>query len=68
MLMAEAVGRSVGLFIVAWGTPAGESNTFMITMVGLFCLPAGLVVLFLPESSRRELEDIGIESSEPGGG
>jgi MFS family permease len=68
MLMAEAAGRSAGLFLVAWGTPDGGSTTFMITVVALFCLPAGAVVLLLPESSRRELEDISGETPGPAGG
>jgi hypothetical protein len=40
----------------------------MITLVALFCVPAGAIVLLLPESSRRELEDISGETPQPGGG
>ena len=46
MLMAEAAGRSTGLFLVAWGTPDGGSNTPMITAVALLCLVAGVIVMF----------------------
>lgn len=58
MLMCEAAGRSGGLFLVAWGTPAGASNTVMICVVSLSCLLAGAVILLLPETGRRELEAI----------
>jgi MFS family permease len=68
LLMAEAAGRSVGFFLVDWGTPDGGSNTLMITLVALLCLPAGATVLLLPESSRRELEDISGPTPGPGGG
>jgi predicted MFS family arabinose efflux permease len=57
-LMCEAAGRSAGLFLVAWGTPAGESNTAMICFVALFCLMAAIVILWLPETGGRELEAI----------
>jgi len=36
--------------------------------VALFCLPAGVLVLFLPESSRRELEEISGETTGSDGG
>jgi MFS family permease len=58
MMMWEAAGRSAGLFFVAWGTPDGTSNTPMICAVSLSCLVAGAVVLLLPETGRRELEEI----------
>jgi hypothetical protein len=63
MLMCEAAGRSAGLFIVAWGTPAGSSNTAMICLVSLLCVLAGLLVLLLPETGRRELEAISGDDS-----
>ena len=58
MLMCEAAGRSAGLFLVAWGTPEGSSNTGMICLVALFCVLASVLVLALPETGRRELEAI----------
>ena len=58
MLVCEAGGRSAGLFLVAWGTPEGSSNTAMICWTACFCLLAALLVLFLPETGRRELESI----------
>jgi MFS family permease len=58
MLLCEAAGRSAGLFLVAWGTPDGASNTPMICAVSGFCLIAALLVWWLPETGRRELESI----------
>jgi len=58
LLMAEAAGRSAGFFAIASLTPDGGSNVPMIGWVALLCIPAAAVVLLLPESSRRELEDI----------
>jgi len=58
MMVCEAGGRSAGLFLVAWGTPEGSSNTAMICWVACFCLLAALLLLFLPETGRRELESI----------
>lgn len=59
--LCEAVGRSSGLFIVAWGTARGASNTPMISIVVFAALAAGLIVLLLPETGRRELEDVSAE-------
>lgn len=58
MLLCEAAGRSTGLFIVAWGTPDGTSNTVMICIVACFCFGAAGLLLLLPETGRRELEAI----------
>jgi hypothetical protein len=64
MLVCEAGGRSAGLFLVAWGTPEGASNTAMISWVACFCLLAALLILLLPETGSRELESIS-EDMEP---
>jgi len=66
MLVCEAGGRSAGLFLVAWGTPEGASNTAMIIWVSCFCLLAALLVVLLPETGNRELESIseGIEAAD----
>ncbi len=51
--LADALGAAAGLFLVSWGTAAGSSNTPMISWVVFATLGAGLLVLTLPESSRR---------------
>ena len=60
--LTDALGAAGGLFLVSWGTAAGSSNTPMISWVVFATLGAGLLVLMLPESGRRELEDISDES------
>ena len=59
--LVEAGGRIAGLALVAWGTPDGASNVPMISWVVLFCGVAALLVLALPETGRRELEEISHE-------
>ena len=59
--LAEALGRSGGLYLVYWGTAEGGSNTPMISIVVFAALLAGLIVLTLPETSSRELEEISQE-------
>ncbi|TFG93936.1 MAG: MFS transporter, partial [Myxococcales bacterium] len=60
--LAEAIGRSGGLFLVAWATPDGASNTPMVSLVVFASLAAGLLLLPLPETGRRELEEISPEA------
>ncbi len=58
----ETLGAASGLFLVSWGTPSGESVVPMVEWVILGPLAAGVVVLFLPETGRRELEDISADA------
>ncbi len=64
--LSEAVGRFAGLSVVALWTPAGGSNVRMISIVVFASLLAGLVLLLLPETSRRELEQISAEGGADG--
>ena len=59
--LSEAAGRSAGLFIVAWGTAAGSSAVPMLDWIVFASLGAGLVLLCLPETGRRELEEISVD-------
>jgi MFS family permease len=59
--LAEAAGRFAGLTAVAAFTPAGASNVPMICVVVFASLAAGLVLLLVPETSSRELEEISAE-------
>ncbi len=59
--LSEAGGRVAGLFLVGWGTAAGESNVPMIRLVVFMTLIAAVLVAFLPETGRRELEEISAE-------
>lgn len=56
--LVDAGGRVGGLTLVAWGTPDGASNVPMISWVVLASAVAALLVLALPETGRRELEDV----------
>ena len=56
--LAEAAGRSGGLFLVGAGTTRAIEITSMISGVAFASLLAGLVLLVLPETGRRELEEI----------
>jgi putative MFS transporter len=60
--LVEAGGRVGGLALVAWGTPDGASTVPMISQVVLIAGIAALVVLALPETGRRELEDVSPEA------
>jgi MFS family permease len=57
----EAVGRVTGLFVLAWVTPDGSSNVPMIGVLVFSSLVAGFLVLVVPETGRRELEEISDE-------
>ena len=59
--LAEAAGRSGGLFLVGWGTTRAIDITSMISTVVFGALLAALVLLLLPETGRRELEEISVE-------
>ena len=59
--LAEAAGRSGGLFLVGWGTTRAIDITSMISAVVFAPLLAGVVLLALPETGRRELEEISAE-------
>ena len=61
--LAEAVGRVGGFAVVEWGVPEGGRSVPWVLGVSLLSLAAALVVLAVPETGRRELEDI----SEVGG-
>ena len=58
MQLLQAIGRVLGLSAVGWGTAQGASNTPMISLVVFVSLVAAGVILLLPETGRRELEEI----------
>lgn len=65
--LAEALGRVGGLGIVDWGVPHGGSSIPWILGVSLLSLVAAFLVLLVPETGRRELEEIN-DPDEHGGG
>jgi MFS family permease len=60
--LVSAIGRSAGLFLVAWATPEGGSNTPMVSVVVFASLVGGLLLRPLPETGSRELEEISPET------
>lgn len=56
--LAEALGRVGGFAIVDWGVPEGGSSVPWVLGVSMFSLVAAFIVLMVPETSRRELEEI----------
>jgi putative MFS transporter len=56
--LAESAGRSGGLFLVSAGTARAIDISSMISGVAFATLLAAVVLLALPETGRRELEEI----------
>lgn len=54
----QTLGMSAGLAVVSLLTTAGESNAPAAGIVSFAALAAGALVFALPETARRELEDI----------
>jgi MFS family permease len=65
LMLAEALGRMGGLALLDWGTPEGSSNIPMIGAIAFTALIAGVIVLFVPETGRRELEEVSAEQGGP---
>lgn len=58
LTLFETVGASLGLFVVSYLTPIGASYAPAATTVVFVAVIAGLIAAGLPETARRELEDI----------
>ena len=56
--LAESAGRSGGLFLVGAGTTRAIDITSMISGVAFAAMLAAVVLLALPETGQRELEEI----------
>jgi MFS family permease len=59
--LAESAGRSGGLFLVGWGTAHAVDITTTISVVAFGTLLAAVVLLALPETGQRELEEVSAE-------
>jgi MFS family permease len=59
--LVEAVAAAGGLFAVSWLTAEGESVVPAVRLVPFVSWLAALTVLFIPETGRRELEEIAQE-------
>ncbi|MEO2168760.1 MAG: MFS transporter [bacterium] len=58
MTLLGTLGAATGLWAVGLGRGAGIELTTIISLVSLVAIVAGLCLFLLPETSRRELEDI----------
>ncbi len=58
VLLAESIGRFAGFGVVGWLTPAGASVVPALLWISLAAAAGACVVLLLPETRQRELEDI----------
>jgi MFS family permease len=58
LTLFETLGAVGGLFLVYAFTPAGESNAPVTSAVVFLTLLAASLVLLLPETAKRELEEI----------
>jgi putative MFS transporter len=67
LTLLQTVGWILGLWLVGLGRWAGVSLPMMISVVSAAVLVAGLLVLRLPETRQRELEEISDER-EPAAG
>jgi MFS family permease len=59
--LLETLGAAAGLFAVSWLTAEGESAIPAVELVSFSVLVAALAVVALPETGRRELEEISAE-------
>jgi predicted MFS family arabinose efflux permease len=58
LTLFETIGAVAGLYAVTQLTPEGESIADAVRWVVCATLAGAVLVLFLPETARRELEDI----------
>jgi putative MFS transporter len=61
--LMDTLGAAGGLMAISLLTPRGESAIPAVEFVLFATLVAALAVLFLPETGRRELEEISAEAS-----
>jgi MFS family permease len=61
LTLLQAIGFIVGLWIVGLGTTMGVELPRMISVVVLSLFLAGILVMRLPETRRRELEELSQE-------
>ena len=58
LTLFETLGATAGLFLVTLLTPEGESIAGAVRMIVFFALLGGILAFTLPETARRELEEI----------
>jgi MFS family permease len=58
LTLFETLGATTGLFLVTLLTPEGESIAGAVRVIVFFALLGGILAFTLPETARRELEEI----------
>jgi hypothetical protein len=61
LALLETIGVAAGLFAYARGMEWIDNQSLVIPLVSLATLGGAVAALLLPETSRRELEEIGEE-------
>ena len=58
LILVQSLGWALGLLLVGLGPDGWAELAWTITAISLACALAGLCLLFVPETNRRELEGI----------
>ena len=59
--LVQTLGTAAGLGVVGLGIARGQSLPFMVSLLAVLTIVAGSALFLLPETNRRELEDISDE-------
>jgi predicted MFS family arabinose efflux permease len=65
MILLQSLGWSLGLVLVSVGARSGRDVASMVSAMSLLMCVAAFAFLLLPESGRRELEEVGSVSPGP---
>jgi hypothetical protein len=65
MILLQSLGWALGLVLVSVGARSGRDLATMVSVMSLLMCVAAFAFLLLPESGRRELEEVGSVSPEP---
>ena len=58
LILVQSLGWALGLLLVGLGPDGWAELAWTITAISLACAAAGVCLLFVPETNRRELEGI----------
>lgn len=65
MILLQSLGWSLGLVLVSVGSRSGYDMATMVSAMSLMMCVAAFAFLLLPESGRRELEEVGSIPRDP---
>jgi len=61
MILLQSLGWSVGLVLISAGAGTGREVASMVSVISLTLSLGAFAFLFVPESGRRELEEVARE-------